>query len=425
MSERDVLRRRACRVVAACGGVAGLVGLAGAGKSVDIVPQSWGGTVTITTSGLGGAQPTGCDTDQTVTWAGQSLAPGSERVITAGMDAVNPGDFSCLTDLAWTVEVVPTGGSVAAGATTFDINALASLSADITSLWTAGEWASGGTLGGRVELTGVVTASALATVTWELTGPLAPDGRNLAVYSYATPVMVDEPAGLITVDGVPLTDGLAPGSYELRLVVSASEESPFVNFGSGIELSYELDRTVDGVSGPVPMCGGGMPCGDLNGDGQTTLADVEDWVVSPVDTTGDGTADPDPLGDDAAFLVAQLLAIGAIDPTDCDGNSYPDAYDIVAGLATDFDNNGVPDSCDPPPPCNAADLAPPFFVLDIDDVLTFLQAFSAGNLDIADIAGGPAPRGGGGGQGPDGELDIDDVLYFLQTFDLGCFGESD
>lgn len=58
-------------------------------------------------------------------------------------------------------------------------------------------------------------------------------------------------------------------------------------------------------------------------------------------------------------------------------------------------------------PCNPADVAEPFAVLDVDDVLTFLNAFSAGD-SLADIAP------------PSGSLDIDDVLAFLAAFSAGC-----
>lgn len=57
--------------------------------------------------------------------------------------------------------------------------------------------------------------------------------------------------------------------------------------------------------------------------------------------------------------------------------------------------------------CSLADVAEPRGVLDIDDVLTFLQAFAAGD-PLADVA--PPP----------GVLDIDDVLTFLSSFASGC-----
>lgn len=63
--------------------------------------------------------------------------------------------------------------------------------------------------------------------------------------------------------------------------------------------------------------------------------------------------------------------------------------------------------CLPSIACSDADLAAPLGVLDIDDVLTFLTAFSTGDA-FADIAP------------PTGALDIDDVLTFLSAFAAGC-----
>lgn len=57
--------------------------------------------------------------------------------------------------------------------------------------------------------------------------------------------------------------------------------------------------------------------------------------------------------------------------------------------------------------CNPADIEQPFGVLDIDDVLLFLDAFATNN-PIADLSL------------PSGVLDIDDVLVFLDRFAAGC-----
>jgi len=64
---------------------------------------------------------------------------------------------------------------------------------------------------------------------------------------------------------------------------------------------------------------------------------------------------------------------------------------------------------DPPtlPPCNEADLAEPFGMLDFDDVLVFLTGFAGGEL-IADLAE------------PTCVFDFDDVLAFLIAFGAGC-----
>lgn len=54
-----------------------------------------------------------------------------------------------------------------------------------------------------------------------------------------------------------------------------------------------------------------------------------------------------------------------------------------------------------------ADLAPPFGVLDFDDILAFLTAFSS-----MDAAADFAP--------PQGVFDFDDILAFLVSFGDGC-----
>ena len=58
-------------------------------------------------------------------------------------------------------------------------------------------------------------------------------------------------------------------------------------------------------------------------------------------------------------------------------------------------------------PCSLADLAPPFGILDIDDVNAFIAAF-LGGLPLADIAP------------PFGVVDIDDVDAFIVAFLAGC-----
>jgi len=57
--------------------------------------------------------------------------------------------------------------------------------------------------------------------------------------------------------------------------------------------------------------------------------------------------------------------------------------------------------------CNAADIAPPFGVLDLADVQTFIPAFQ-GQDPIADLAK------------PFGVFDLADVQEFVETFNQGC-----
>jgi hypothetical protein len=66
-------------------------------------------------------------------------------------------------------------------------------------------------------------------------------------------------------------------------------------------------------------------------------------------------------------------------------------------------------TCDEPPQgCNAADVAEPFDILDLQDVNLFIAAFGAGDLDVADIAA------------PFGVLDLQDVNLFITEFQAGC-----
>tara|TARA_Y100001933_G_scaffold61599_1_gene61806 strand:- start:567 stop:797 length:231 start_codon:yes stop_codon:yes gene_type:complete len=58
------------------------------------------------------------------------------------------------------------------------------------------------------------------------------------------------------------------------------------------------------------------------------------------------------------------------------------------------------------PECNAADLAEPFGVLDLDDVVAFVSGFTAG-APIADLDW-------------NGVLDLDDVEGFVVAFGDGC-----
>lgn len=100
--------------------------------------------------------------------------------------------------------------------------------------------------------------------------------------------------------------------------------------------------------------------------------------------------------------VSKIVPTAGFD--DCNGNAIADQCEIDFGLATDVDGNGQPDSCQQ---CSAADLSPDFGVLNIDDVLVFLDAFAAGT-PAADLAA------------PSGTFNIDDVLAYIDAFAAGC-----
>jgi hypothetical protein len=57
-------------------------------------------------------------------------------------------------------------------------------------------------------------------------------------------------------------------------------------------------------------------------------------------------------------------------------------------------------------PCNAADLAPPFGLLDLSDINAFVSAFVGQDL-LADLTG-------------NGLLDLSDINLFIASFASGC-----
>jgi len=59
------------------------------------------------------------------------------------------------------------------------------------------------------------------------------------------------------------------------------------------------------------------------------------------------------------------------------------------------------------PTCGTADFAEPFGALDFNDVVAFLNAFSAGDAS-ADLAD------------PIGAFDFNDVVAYLSAFSAGC-----
>ncbi len=89
----------------------------------------------------------------------------------------------------------------------------------------------------------------------------------------------------------------------------------------------------------------------------------------------------------------------AIDGSTVVAGTYFDAVGAPQGLALVWDLNGA---------CSAADLSLPAGVLDLADVVAFVDAFDSGDL-AADLDG-------------NGLLDLSDVTAFADAFVLGCPG---
>jgi hypothetical protein len=101
--------------------------------------------------------------------------------------------------------------------------------------------------------------------------------------------------------------------------------------------------------------------------------------------------------------VSFILEHEAECPDDCNDNGFSDRFDISSGSSDDSNDNGMPDECES---CNAADVALPYDLLDLDDISAFVSAFLS--MDpLADLD-------------DDGLFDLDDLAAFINAFVAGC-----
>jgi hypothetical protein len=100
--------------------------------------------------------------------------------------------------------------------------------------------------------------------------------------------------------------------------------------------------------------------------------------------------------------------IGTMDPRIQSGTTLSPALLTPADLAA-FDSIGWDRIGPTPAACNAADVAAALGVLDVNDIIEFVNAFNAGG-SLADVA----PAGG------DGMLNVNDVITFVNAFNAGC-----
>ena len=108
--------------------------------------------------------------------------------------------------------------------------------------------------------------------------------------------------------------------------------------------------------------------------------DTTDWEPMLVTTDGEG------------FLY--LAVTGGSDYDLLGGHEESGDYEVGVALGG-------------PPPCNAADLAEPYGLLDLSDINAFAAAFLA-NDPLADLE-------------PDGLFDLSDITTFINAFVQGCF----
>lgn len=90
------------------------------------------------------------------------------------------------------------------------------------------------------------------------------------------------------------------------------------------------------------------------------------------------------------------------DLADCDNDGVPDACEVLLDPASDADGDGIPDNCAACLP----DLAEPFGLLDLSDVIAFVTGFSASDPAV-DFD-------------KNGLFDLADVVAFVTAFAAGC-----
>ncbi len=136
---------------------------------------------------------------------------------------------------------------------------------------------------------------------------------------------------------------------------------------------------------------------DLDGDADLITANQDSNNVSVMDNTGGSFAPGVVMG--VGIRPERLLA------ADLDNNGSPDL------AVTNRDSNNtfifLSDAGGGPQPCNGADIAEPFGVLDLADIAGFTTAFT-GQQPAADLAA------------PFGVYDLADLAAFVTAFTGGC-----
>jgi hypothetical protein len=107
------------------------------------------------------------------------------------------------------------------------------------------------------------------------------------------------------------------------------------------------------------------------------------------------------------YALASSFQISSVQPFDVGGGTI---INITIDATVNLNGTGTGVTSNPDPRCNAADVAPDFGVLNVNDVIEFVNAFNANDL-AADVA--PFPMG-------DGLLNVNDVIEFVNAFNAGC-----
>lgn len=251
--------------------------------------------------------------------------------------------------------------------------------------------------------------------------------------------------GVLTSTNVPVgdepRDAVAfnmDGAGSLEIAATNSRDRS-ISILTGAGGAYSIAQTLNVGAAFRPE---GIAAGDIDGDGDDDLvAAVEVFAQVWTNTAGSFAstnvsagfetdrimlADLDGDGDlDAVTANQDANALSVFDNT---GAGLAAGIAVAAGTApdrlasADFDLNGSADLAVTNRdsnntfiylttgtvilPCNGADLAAPFGVLNVEDIETFVQLFVAGDLG-GDLTG-------------DGNLNVDDVDAFIAAFLSGC-----
>lgn len=219
----------------------------------------------------------------------------------------------------------------------------------------------------------------LRTIEGNLEG-LSPPGRGALDFQDMYLIGIDDPENF-TATTRPSDDGFAEFDAQL-----------FLFFAGGRGLLASLDTT----DGPDPLI---LP--RATDDTEATIPYKGRYLLA---ISGRGSHPRSQQGDspifefDSQFEVSGPDGPGAMFPIDAwTAPGQFGRYLIVLTGATRL-----------PFGCNMADVAPPVGTLDFSDVVTYLNAFAAGDLIAADLAA------------PFGALNFADVLAFLAEFGAGC-----